>query len=139
VDVDPTNNTASATVNVRQVADVAVALAVQPDPVQVGAELTFTATVINGGPNITDATLIDPLPAGLAFDSTTASQGAVTMTSGAVQAQLGLLAPGASSTVRIVVRPVAVGTAINRIRVMGPGIDPDTAAGQASVRSSPGR
>ena len=69
---------------------------------------------------------MDDLPAGLTARSVTASQGSCSGTT-AVTCNLGNLAPAASATVRIVVRPGSAGTITNRARVSGGQPDPNMA------------
>jgi uncharacterized repeat protein (TIGR01451 family) len=57
-------------------ADVAVVLSDNPDPVSAGTQLTYTATVNNGGPaDAQNVSLSLPLPAGTSFVSASPSPG----------------------------------------------------------------
>jgi uncharacterized repeat protein (TIGR01451 family) len=99
-------------------ADLAVTLIDSPDPVQVGDNLTYTATVTNNGPAAaTGVTLTDTLPAGVTFVSATPTQGSCVNSSGAVTCSIGALANSASATVTIVVTPTATGTITNTVNV----------------------
>ena len=58
-------------------ADLSVVKTVSPNPGQVGVPLSYRLAVTNNGPAAaTNVTVNDPLPAGVAFVSSTPSQGA---------------------------------------------------------------
>lgn len=81
-----------------------------------GSNLTYTLTVTNNGPNPAFGVRVtDTLPAGVTFVSATASQGAC----GGASCSLGDMSPGASATVRVVVRPNTAGVITNRANVAG--------------------
>ncbi|MCG3160515.1 MAG: hypothetical protein JMDDDDMK_01584 [Acidobacteria bacterium] len=112
-------------------ADLALAMTDLPDPVMVNQNLTYTATVTNGG---TDAalgvTMTDTLPPGVNPVSVTSSQG--TCSGGAtVTCDLGNLPINASATVAIVVTPTAAGSIKNRASVISVTSDPNTANNSA--------
>jgi uncharacterized repeat protein (TIGR01451 family) len=80
VTTDPTpgNNTATATTTVNASADLSITLADSPDPVIAGNNLTYVATLSNGGvSDAQGANIAIPLPAGTSFVSATPSAGAV--------------------------------------------------------------
>ena len=54
--------------------------------------------------------LTETLPGGVAYQSSTTSQGTVNLVGGAITAMLGNLAPGATATVTITVIPSAAGS-----------------------------
>lgn len=91
-------------------ADVALTKAASPNPVfSGGPQLTYSLTVNNNGPDdASNVVVTDTLPAGVGFDSATASVGTCTEVSGVVSCALGGLAVQASSTVTIVVTPDVV-------------------------------
>jgi hypothetical protein len=67
-DGDPSDNTATATTTVATLADYSLNKTESADPVLVGANLTYTLTVLNSGPSpIATVSLSDPLPAGTTF------------------------------------------------------------------------
>ena len=75
-------------------ADVAVTGSAQPEPVAVGATVTYTITVINKGPAAASSiTLTDRLPGALAFVSATSPQGTCANVRGTVECSLGSLGP----------------------------------------------
>ena len=93
------------------VADLKITVTDTPDPAAVGSDLTYHATVDNLGPDKAVATkLTMKLPTGtdLVSDSPDAC-GAVT--AGQVVCDMGDLDSGASTTVDLVVKPTATGTA----------------------------
>ena len=76
IDIVPGNNSSTATTNVTPQADLAVTKTVDNATPVVGANVTFTITVTNNGPNgATGAQVADTLPSGYAFVSATPSQG----------------------------------------------------------------
>jgi uncharacterized repeat protein (TIGR01451 family) len=101
-------------------ADLSVTKADSPDPAFVGQPLTYTLTVMNGGPNdATGVTVTDTLPANVMFNS--ASAGCVNA-AGTVTCNVGNLANGASTMLTITVTPLAAagGTTItNMVTVTG--------------------
>ncbi len=68
---DPTNNTASASVEVsRPVADVTITKTAAASSIREGEEISFTITVLNAGPDeATNVVVEEDLPAGLTFVS----------------------------------------------------------------------
>ncbi|HKF41721.1 MAG TPA: hypothetical protein VKG01_01345 [Thermoanaerobaculia bacterium] len=136
-DPDPTNNMATATVTVRIVkADLAVTNTASPAVVQPGADLTFTVTFLNSGPDTIPVTVfapfLVPLPAGTTFRSAT--------TTGTMLAACSFPSPGAATgdvsctgfigagqfvTLQIVVRPDAglpQGSRISATATAPPGV-----------------
>src|SRR5262249_19371478 len=118
VDLDPTNNTASADTAVSP-ADVGVTIQAQPATATAGQPLTFVVTVTNAGPApAAGVTLTDNLPIGVTFVSATADNGTTpSFANGVVTADLGTLAANGSVTVRIVVTPLGSGTITDRAGV----------------------
>ena len=139
-DPDPGNNTTQPVVTPVDpaVANLTVTVTAAPDRVVVGQELTYTIVVTNGGPNTaTGVTLTDVLPAGAAFVTATTTQGAVSAAGGVVTAALGTLAPGATATVTITVRPTAAGALTNVARVAGDQTNSDPANGVSAPVVTP--
>lgn len=90
--------------------DLALTLGDAPDPVQVGATLVYTATVRNGGTGPAPAVAYtQALPRTLTWLGATPSQGSCTG-GRTVSCSLGMLAPGASATVSVMVQPKMRGT-----------------------------
>jgi uncharacterized repeat protein (TIGR01451 family) len=84
-------------------ADLSVAKADSPDPVTVGAELTYTIVVRNAGPDEASGVVVtDELPAGV--DLVSADPGC-TSDAGTVTCEVATLASGGEATFHIVVSP----------------------------------
>ena len=96
-DPTPGDNSASVTIVVQPVIDLAVAIAANPSPVAVGQNLVYTVTATNQGPDpATAVTLSDILPDGVTFVSATSSLGSPpVLTDGTLVAAIGTLIPGA--------------------------------------------
>lgn len=98
------------------IADVTVEKTVTPAAIARGGTATFSLTVRNIGPSVArDVELRDRLPAGLAFVSVDSA--ACGESAGTIECAFGDLAVGASQTVAVVVRGVAVGSFTNRAEV----------------------
>jgi len=77
-DPAPGNNMETATTTVNASADLSITLTDSPDPVVAGTNLTYVATLTNGGPSDAQGANISlPLPAGTSFVSATPSAGGV--------------------------------------------------------------
>ncbi len=82
-------------------ADLAIAKSASPDPVLAGADLVYSLTVTNLGPDVASGvTITDPLPAAVTFVSASAG---CDETAGLVTCNVGDLADGGSATVSITV------------------------------------
>jgi uncharacterized repeat protein (TIGR01451 family) len=136
-DPNSANNNASAVTTVNPAsADLSVTMNDFPDPVEVGANLSYSATVTNNGPSpATGVTLTDPLPAGVTFGSATPSQGSCSGTI-TVTCNLGSLANGANAAVTIVVTPSAAGALTNTVTVTGGQSDPTPGNNSASAMTT---
>lgn len=124
-------------------ADLHLQMAAGPDPVAAGAQVTYTLTLSNIGPDTADSVMItDTLPPELSLVSCTATGGGVCGgTALDLTVSLASLAPGASATATLVAQVAAGipdGTAItNTAAVMAatpdPGAWPNTAAATVQV------
>ena len=126
------SNTILTPVNIVAAAsDVSVTKTVSNATPVVGANVTFTVTVHNGGPDpVTALQVSDPLPAGLTFVSSTASQG----TYAAGTWNVGPLAVGANATLQIVATVTGTSTVTNTAtRSFSSPVDPVAANDTASV------
>ena len=100
--------------------------------VVVGAEITYTITVTNGGPDAANGVeVVDDLPGQIDFVSSTPSQGTC-KGSNKVTCTLGTLANGASATVTIKVKPKKAGQFVNTATVSTADTDPAGANNTAS-------
>lgn len=115
-------------------ADLAVRLSDTPDPVAVGATLSYTATVTNQGPAAaTNTVLTVTLPAAVSFQSATGcSQAGTTVT-----CNIGALAAGAGAFRTIAVTPNAVGTLTASAAATATETDPNP-ANNTAVQASTG-
>lgn len=119
-------------------ADLSIGKTAAPEPVNVGAQLTYSLTVANAGPNAAPgATVVDTLPAGVTFVSATPSQGSCSFAAGIVTCSLGTLSIGATAaTISIVVKPAEEGKLLNSASVAAQALDPDMANNVASAGST---
>src|SRR5208337_2368325 len=108
---EPTSGDNSATVSVviQPVVDLAVSIVANPSPVAVGQDPVYTVDVINRGPDEASAvTLANVLPAGVAFISASSNAGSPpTLSAGTVTAAVGALASGSVATLLITVQPTS--------------------------------
>ena len=119
-----TGAAATKSITLALAADLAITLADAPDPVLVGASLTYTLTVTNTGPSAaSNVRAASALPPGVTFTSATPS-GACTNAAGTVTCALGTLAGGAGATATIVVSPTAAGTLTTTATVVANEVDP---------------
>ncbi len=105
---DPLNPNPHATVTttVLSSADLSVALSSSSDSVLAGSDLTYTMVVENSGPDGADAVSATlPLPDGVTFVSANTTVGTVSNSSGTITAAIGAMAPGAQTTIQVVVQP----------------------------------
>ena len=133
-DPNPANNLATAvTTVVRLVADVGVSQTAAPDPVAVGNNLTNTIVVTNLGPSTAlGVVLTDPLPAGAAFVSASSTVGTCSNSGGTVTCSLGDLAPNASATIALILKPSLVGRMTNTASVASYSQDTNSANNTAT-------
>jgi uncharacterized repeat protein (TIGR01451 family) len=130
-----TNNTASVTETPQQ-ADLAVTKTVSNATPNVGDTISFTVTVKNNGPNsATDVRVSDLLPAGLAFVSSTASQGNYFSTTGTWT--LGTVNNGAQATLTIMAKVTIYGAQTNTASVTADQFDPNSVNNTASASETP--
>src|SRR5205823_2126073 len=105
-------------------ADLSVSQTASPSAA-VGKPLTFTLLVRNGGPSAaTGVVLTDTLPGGVAYQSSTTSQGTVNLAGSLLTILLGSLAPGATASVTITVIPAGAGSLSNHVNVRADQVDP---------------
>jgi len=148
-DPSSANNSASAQTIVQipstpppdpELADLVLRKSASASTVVSGNTVSFSLSVINNGPNTaTSVTVSDPLPAGLSFNSASASQGTCTRSGSTVTCTLGTLSSGASATAQITVGTLNVGTFSNTASVSSTVADPvasnNTGTVQITVQS----
>jgi uncharacterized repeat protein (TIGR01451 family) len=139
-DPDPASNVAAVTDTLSPSADLALAHADSPDPVDLGSLLVYTLTVTNNGPSAaTGVVLTDVLPAEMEFDAVTPSQGVCGFDrpTRTLTCNLGDVLPG-PATVTLTVRASALGTFTASASVVRSEPDPDagndTAAATTTVQ-----
>ena len=114
----PADQNVELLVNDPRRADLAVVKSDSPDPVNAGETLTYTLTVDNFGPSAASGvTVTDMLPASLAFDTATPSQGTCSEAAGTVTCTLGDLDVGSTATITITGTPTTTGTIVNQVNV----------------------
>jgi uncharacterized repeat protein (TIGR01451 family) len=120
-------------------AELQVSGSAAPEPVGVGAELTYTITVKNGGPDKSfDVDLSAALPAGVTFVSANASTRTCNQDGGVVSCDFGGMDPNASGTTTLVVTvtPLATGKISNAVKVGSSEIDPNPNNNSVSIDST---
>jgi large repetitive protein len=101
-DPDTTNNQASTTVDVQPLVDLDLNKVASNLTPTAGGTVTYTLSLVNHGPSAaTGVTVTDPLPSGLSFISSTASQGTCGASGQTVTCHLGTLGAGATAVVTV--------------------------------------
>jgi uncharacterized repeat protein (TIGR01451 family) len=115
--------------------DLAVRVSDSPDPVDVGALLTYTIKVKNLGPDTaTGVTVTDELPAGVKFVSATPSS--CHRTGRTITCNVGALASADTVTVRVEVRPQKAGKLTDTASVQSKIPDPVAANNQDTATTT---
>ena len=127
--VDPlaTNNSAVDIDVLEPQADLSLAKTDAQDPVAAGGPLTYVLTLANAGPSDSAGmTVVDTLPAGVSFVSSSPGAPACTHAAGVVTCALGALAASDQATVvvQVAVHPQTQGTITNTGSVTGGQVDP---------------
>ena len=131
--LDPADTDAEPDVYVKDIAsqspaaaDLTLTLTDSTDPVRRGQRFTYTIRITNTGPDAaTDVVATDTLPTGLRLLSATSPTGTCEHTGRVVTCNLGNLAPGDRTTVRIAVTGNTQGTRTNTATVTASEPDPD--------------
>jgi uncharacterized repeat protein (TIGR01451 family) len=123
VTLDPTNGNVNILLNDSPSTGTDLAIIqsqASPEPVGVGTSLTYTADVMNEGPQgATGVTFTDTLPSNVTFVSATASAGSCLQASHMVTCTLGAVADTDDVQVNMVVTPNAVGSITNSMKLSG--------------------
>jgi len=132
-DPTPDNNTATDTDAPAPISDLSLVKIVDNASPIVGMNVTFTVTVSNTGPSTaTNVTVLDQLPAGLSFQSSTPSQGAYDNMTGIWT--IGTINSGASANILITVTVTTPGEKTNYAQVnSSDSSDPDSTPGDDST------
>ena len=116
-DPNISDNSATETTTVEDLADLSVSKIDSSNTVLLGNQVTYTLTVSNGGPSgATDVVLTDTLPAAVSFVSSDPSQGSCSGAS-TIICNLGTIASGNVAIVVIVVTPNSTGSLANTATV----------------------
>ncbi len=114
-------------------ADLSITKTASPNPGQVNVALSYRVVATNNGPaTATNVTVNDTLPAGVAFVSSSTTQGACSGTT-TITCNLGSLANGASAIVTINVTPSAQGQVTNTATVTAGETDFDSSNNSSSI------
>ena len=106
-------------------ADLRVTGSANPLPAGIGLDLTFTADILNEGPDDASGVLFkDDLPASVTFVSASASQGSCANSGSVVTCTIGSLRSAHDVTASVIVRPAVVGSITNTMSVDGAEQDP---------------
>jgi len=129
-EADPTtgNNIATENTTVNPpplITDLRVTQTDSPDPIVVGANLTYAVVLRNSGPDpASGVTLSDRLPSAVTFVSATSTRGSCARVATIVTCNIGGMANDTTATVTIVVTPTAAGRITNTAVVSGNETDP---------------
>ncbi|MBO9534382.1 MAG: DUF11 domain-containing protein [Solirubrobacteraceae bacterium] len=143
-DPNTANNSSSVTTNVNRATDLSIAKVVDNASANVGDLLTWTVTATNNGPSsATGVQVVDDLPAGTTYVSSTPSSGpACTLVAQQLSCGGGIaLAPAGTYSVTIrarVARAAAESPVNNAARVTGGEFDPNTANNLATATTNVG-
>ena len=128
-DPDHSNDSATATIVVPPAADLSLAKTVDVTTPDMGSNVTFTLTLTNHGPDVTDGVHVaDLLPSGLTYVSNTPSVGAYDPSTG--DWAVGEMAVGTSQTLAIVATVDVEGPITNTAEVASSSLpDPNSTPG----------
>ena len=128
-DPDHSNDSATATIVVPPAADLSLAKTVDATTPDMGSNVTFTLTLTNHGPDVTDGVHVaDLLPSGLTYVSNTPSVGAYDPSTG--DWAVGEMAVGTSQTLAIVATVDVEGPITNTAEVASSSLpDPNSTPG----------
>ena len=116
------------------VADLQMTMTGTPNSVNVGRPVTYTMTVTNVGTLLaTNVTLVDMLAENLSLVSSGASQGTVSNSANAMDAELGTLNPGQGVTITVVAEPTTTGVVSNSAEVVSDSNENNWANNHAAV------
>jgi len=131
------NNTSSAIIETGPAADLALTKT-GPQTALTGGQISWTLTATDNGPSTAhEVTVLDPLPIGVSYLSSTSSQGACRYASGSLNCELGTLASGAGATITVTATVTrGPGVLENTATVSGKEPDPEPDNNTASATTS---
>jgi uncharacterized repeat protein (TIGR01451 family) len=138
-DPDPANNSATDVDTLTPEADLVLTKTDSADPVCPGGAFSYELTAVNGGPSdAASVTVVDTLPAGVTFVSSTPGPPTCTLSGATLTCALGTLDPGGAAPVTIDVTVNApLGTLlVNTAVVTGSATDPDPTNNSASAATT---
>ncbi|MEN9573244.1 MAG: hypothetical protein RL514_1099 [Verrucomicrobiota bacterium] len=104
--------------------DLSVIISDSQDPAQPNTTLSYTVTVFNNGPAVANnVAVFNTLPAGVVFEGASLSQGSFTNLNGLLVCDLGIITNGRTATLRVDVRPIALGVIANSATVLAGEVD----------------
>jgi uncharacterized repeat protein (TIGR01451 family) len=123
-DPEPVNDSSSVTLNGSTTADLAISKSGSPQPAPSGSTISWTIVVLNEGPaDATNATVTDPLPAGISGVTAMPSQGTCTGTT-TLSCDLGALPAGSAAAITLTATNVVSADLTNRVTVAADQGDP---------------
>ncbi|HKU89568.1 MAG TPA: hypothetical protein VJP84_07225 [Steroidobacteraceae bacterium] len=135
VDLNPTNNSGTASTTVGLAGDLSVTVAESVDPATTGTAYSYTVTVRNGGPNAGAVHLSVPVT-GATVGSAVITAGTCTNTTAQVSCDIGSLASNATATVTINVSAATAGVASVTATATFAGSDPDDTNNAATASTT---
>ncbi len=129
------NDSGTASVTSRSVADLAVQITDAADPVTAGESLSYTATVTNNGPDDATSATVTISIGGATVTSATSPQGSCLPNGTTAICTLNALANGATATVTVGANATTAGTATAAANVTSTGTD-KTAGNDAASQST---
>jgi len=140
-DPNPANNGATDTDTLTPETDLAVTKMDSADPVSPGDPLSYLLTITNGGPSdATVVTVIDTLPAGVTFVSSSPGPPECNLVGVTLTCEITLAAGGSTTvTINVTVNASASGMLVNTATVSGNETDPDPRNNSASAATAIGR
>jgi uncharacterized repeat protein (TIGR01451 family) len=133
-DPNSTNNMSSVESTVIASADLSITKSAFPEPVPIDQLVTYTLTITNNGPSpATQVCVADILPGSVLYVGSESSQGTCTHSGSTVKCAIGVLDPGTSVVVTVIVRPQSTGTVHNTASVTALESDPATGNNSATA------
>lgn len=132
LDFTPQNNFAGTAIAVSPGADVTVTATSKAATIPLAQDFMTTLLVTNRGPSVSQVTLADVLPAGVALSSIVPSRGSCSNFSGTIRCDFGAMNSGDTANVVIVAQSTALGPLTNTCAVLGSVSDLNSANNSAT-------